>query len=60
MEESQVIDVAGRVRQQLGRNRVPKRLKTKAAEREVVLAARVAVILRKQQDSWPDRCGAGQ
>jgi integrase len=46
-----------RIRQQLGPDRVPKRLKTKAAEREVILAAPIVALLRKQQSAWPERCG---
>jgi integrase len=46
-----------RVEQQLGRHRLPKRLKTPAAKRQVLLADPVVTLLRQQQIVWPDRNG---
>jgi integrase len=46
-----------RVEQRLGRDRRPKRLKTPAAKREVILAPSVAGLLRERKEVWPDRSG---
>jgi integrase len=46
-----------RVEQQLGRHRQPKRLKTPASRRQVILAQPVIELMRAQQSLWPDRSG---